>query len=131
MARTKKRVLDDHRTASQQARCTARLVSKRRGISGSARILTAEEVAALPGPKLLRTPASETEEGSETEPEEDTFSTPEPSHVIKLSAEACGAGGRYQWRGRLRGGGADVLLEGAWVRSNFKAYARVTRTLAR
>ena len=62
------------------------------------------------------------EEGSETEPEDGTFSTPEPEHVIKLSAAARGCGGRSLWRGRMRGGGADVYLEAAWVRKNFKAY---------
>ena len=41
--------------------------------------------------------------------------------VIKLSATACGSGGRFQWRGRLRGGGGDILLECSWVRNNFKA----------
>ena len=71
-----------------------------------------------------------TDEGSETEPEEDTFSNPEPEQVIKLSAQPCGAGGRVQWRGRLRGGGrGDVFLECAWVRKNLKPYAPPNRTL--
>ena len=68
--------------------------------------------------------ASETEEDSETEPEDDMFTSPEPKHVIKLSAQLRGAGGRILWRGRLRGGGSDVYLEGSWVRKNFKPYVR-------
>ena len=53
------------------------------------------------------------EEGldSETEPEDDTFSRPEPAQVIKLSAQPRGNGGRVQWLGRLRGGGKDVLVD--------------------
>ena len=58
--------------------------------------------------------------------EEDTFTTP---RHIKLSAEACGDGGRVLWRGRLRGGGSDVFLEGTWVRKNFKAYGPQNPTL--
>ena len=61
---------------------------------------------------------------SETEPEDDTFSRPEPEQVMKLSAQACGSGGRFQW---LHGGGCDVYLECSWVRQNFKAYAASRR----
>ena len=122
-------MLQDHLTAKQKAAAAER--SKRRAMRKAARILSSQELDALPPVKCPppRT-LSETEEDSETEPEEDTFSRPEPAQVIKLSAEACGSGGRFQWRGRLRGGGADVFLEGAWVCKNFKPYVRMGRTLA-
>lgn len=61
---------------------------------------------------------SDSEEGSETEPEEDTFSMPEPEQVIKLSAQVRGASGML-WKGRVRGGGNDIFLERSWVRNNF------------
>ena len=47
---------------------------------------------------------------------EETFAAPPPRQVIKLSAGARIDGSRVWWRGRLRGGGADVLLESAWMR---------------
>ena len=97
------------------------------------RIPSAQELAALSAAEEdARARASETEEevACTNESEEDTLDTPEPAHVIKLGAEACGSGGRCRWRGRLRGGGADVILAGTWVRQNFKAYAATARTLA-
>ena len=132
MARTKLRVLQDHLTAKQKASAAERSARRRAGMRKAVRILSSQEVEALPPVKYPPPRAlSETEEDSETEPEEDTFTRPEPAQVIKLSAQACGSGGRFQWRGRLRGGGADVFLEGAWVRRNFKAYVRMGRTLLR
>ena len=127
MARTKKRVAEDHRDAAERAAARAR---KAAGISKAARIQSSQEVAARPAVKEPVRAPSEAEEDSETEPEEEIFSRPEPAQVIKLSAEACGNGGRFQWRGRLRGGGGDVCLEAAWVRNNFKSCVRMARTLA-
>ena len=123
MARTKAQVLADRRTAQQRVYAAAR---KSAGIRKAAHILSSQELAVLPPIKqpVHARALSETEEGSETEPEDGTFSTPEPEHVIKLSAQPCGNGSRFQWRGRLRGGGADVYLECAWVRKNFKPYVR-------
>ena len=43
-----------------------------------------------------------------------------PAQIIKLSGKICGSGGFIGWCGRLRGG-AERMLDGAWVRSNFKA----------
>ena len=40
-----------------------------------------------------------------------------------------GGGGRVEWRGRLRTGGSDVILEGTWVRKNFKAYLKLHSAL--
>ena len=94
-------------------------------------MLSSQEIAVLPVKEPCARTQSEASSGSETEPEEDTFSRPEPKHVIKLSAHQCGSGGRFQWRGRLRGGGGDVYLECAWVRKNFKAYVAWNRTRAR
>ena len=51
------------------------------------------------------------------------FTRPEPKQIVKLSAQKY-AIDLYQWRGRLRGGGADVFLQRSWVRKNFKAYGR-------
>ena len=45
---------------------------------------------------------------------------PPPAQIIKLSGKICGSGGFIGWCGRLRGG-AERVLDGAWVRSNFKA----------
>ena len=53
-------------------------------------------------------------EDSKTELDEETFAAPPPRQVIKLSDEVRIDGSRVWWRGRLRGGGADVLLESAW-----------------
>ena len=53
----------------------------------AARILSPQEAAML----HVKEPCAQSESsGSETEPEEDTFSRPEPKQVIKLSAQACG-----------------------------------------
>ena len=142
MARTKKRVLDDHRTASQQARCTERLVSKRRGIRGSARMLTADELAALPGPKLPCTRATESEEhtGEEVpapaprgmdlvwaalddcdeEEAEEACKGLDSQQIVKLSAVTACSSSRFLWRGQIRGGGKDIMLSGTWVRKSFK-----------
>ena len=117
-------------TAEQAAAAAERTARRRAGILKAARILSSQEVADLPPVKQPPRAPSEIEEDSETEPEEDTFTRPTPEHVIKLCAQACGSGGRFQWRGRLRGGGADVFLEAAWVRKNFKAYVQIARTLA-
>ena len=130
MARTKARVLQDHLTAKQKAAAAERSKRRLAAMRKAARILSSQEFDALPPVKYPARAPSDTEEDSETEPEEDTFSRPAPAQVIKLSAEACGNGGRFQWRGRLRGGGADVFLEASWVRKNFKAYVRMGRTLA-
>ena len=129
MARTGTKV-QDHLTAKQKAAAAERSARRRAGMRKAARILSLQELDALPPVKCPPRARSETEEDSETEPEEDTFCRPKQAHVIKLSAEACGSGGRSQWRGRLRGGGADVFLEASWVRKNFKAYVRMARTLA-
>ena len=110
------------RDAAERAAARAR---KAAGISKAARIQSSQEVAARPAVKEPVRAPSEAEEDSETEPEEEIFSRPEPAQVIKLSAEACGNGGRFQWRGRLRGGGGDVCLEAAWVRNNFKSCVRM------
>jgi hypothetical protein len=113
---------DDRSAREQRAAAAERSARRHAGILKAARIKSSQELDALPPVKHPPPRAlSETEEDSETEPEEDTFTRPEPAQVIKLSAQACGNGGRFQWSGRLRGGGADVFLEGAWVRRNFKA----------
>ena len=98
MARTKEKVLQDL-SAKQKAAAAERSARRRAGIRKAVCILSSQELAALPPVKYPppRAP-SETEEDSETEPEEDTFSRPAPDQVIKLSAEACGSGGRFQWR---------------------------------
>lgn len=116
MARTKARVQQDHRDARQ-----APTIRRRRlNIAKMARILSSQEVAELSTKHTCTCAQSDAEmEDSEPEPEEDTFSSPDPEQVIKLSAQECGYGGRYQWRGRLRGGGKDVFLESDYVRKNF------------
>ena len=111
-------------TAQQRVDAAARVARRRIAIRRAATMITAEAAAALRVKEHGARASSESEEGEETEPEEDTFSRPEPEHVIKLSAQPCGNGSRFQWRGRLRGGGADVYLECAWVRKNFKPYVR-------
>ena len=68
-------------------------------------------------------------EDSETEPEDETFCAPQPLQVIKLSAQARNDG-CFWWRGRMRGGGEDVLLESAWVRQNFRRYGLPDQTRA-
>ena len=125
MARTKPRKPQDHLTAEEKAAAAERCARRRAGIIKAARMLSPQETVKQPA----RVP-SETEEDSETEPEEDTFTRPDPAQIIKLSAVVRGSGGRFQWRGRLRGGGESVCLEGTWVRRNFKAYVRMARTLA-
>ena len=124
MARTKARVLQDHLTAKQKAARAERNAQRRAGLLRAARILSSQELEAREPVKYPARAPSETEQDSETEPEEDTFSRPDPKQVIKLSAEARGGGGRVLWRGRLRGGGADVILTGTWVRQNFKTCVR-------
>ena len=99
-------------SAKQKAAAAERSARRRAGILKTVRILSPQELNALPPVKHLPRALNETED-SETEPEEGTFSRPDPQQVIKLSAQPCGNGGRFQWRGRLRGGGADVFLEGA------------------
>ena len=121
MAHTKKCVAANHCDAAERAAARAR---KAAGIRKAARIQSSQEVAARPAVKEPAHTPSETEEDSETEPEADTFSSPEPEQVIKLSAEVRGAGGRWLFKGRLRGGGGDVFLLGTWVRKNFKAYEK-------
>ena len=129
MARTKPRKVLV--TAKEKAAAAERGVRRRAGILKAAHMLSSQEAATLRRPvkQQARAP-SETEEDSETEPEDDTFTRPDPAQVIKLSAVTCGSGGRFEWRGRLRGGGANICLEGAWVRRNFKAYVKMARTLA-
>ena len=132
MVRTKAQVRAV-RSLSQQAAAAERGARRRASILKAARIPSAKELAAQRAAEEdARARASETEEevACTNESEEDTLDTPEPAHVIKLGAEACGSGGRCRWRGRLRGGGADVILAGTWVRQNFKAYAATARTLA-
>ena len=117
MARTKALVLEDRAARDRAAGASAR---RSAGLVKAARILSTQEVEALqPVRQPARAPSED--EDSETEPEDDTFTTPESRHVIKLSAQVCGSGGRFQWRGRLRGGGRTVFLKGTWVRKNFKA----------
>ena len=53
------------------------------------------------------------------QPDEETFCAPQPLQVFKLSAQARLGGSRVWWRGRMRGGGADVLLEIVSVRQSF------------
>ena len=118
MARTKGRKACSH--AGLTVAATERIARKRASILKAARILSSQEMAT----QQLEEPCACTpsdSSGSETEPEGDTFSRPEPEQLIKLSAQACGSGGRFQWRGRLRGGGGDIFLEYSWVRTNFKA----------
>ena len=123
MARTKARVLEDL-TAKQRAASAERCARRLAGIRKAARVLSSQEVDALPPVKYPPRAPSETEEDSETEPEDNTFSRPEPKQIIKLSAEVRGSGGRHLWRG---GGGADVFLESAWVRENFKPCVRTAK----
>ena len=123
MARTKESVHKKHLTAKQKAIAAERSKRLRNAMYKAASLVSTQEIQSRAPVKEPCTP-SESEEDSETEPEEDTFTQPEPEHVIKLSAEACGNGGRVQWRGRLRGGGKDLFLERSWVRRNFKAFAR-------
>ena len=130
MARTKASVARDHVARKQRAEDAARRARRIENFRKAARILSPQELAALSPVKRPARAPSQVDEDSETEPEDETFSRPAPTHIIKLSAEACGSGGRYQWRGRLRGGGGDVLLEAVWVRKNFKAYAEHSRTHA-
>ena len=118
--------------ASAEERAAAAERSKRRcaGMLKAARIKTPEEIAALPpvkGAERARVRARVFED-SETEPDDESFASPQPLQVIKLSAQARVGGSRFWWRGRLRGGGADVLLEGAWVRQNFKRCGPPDRT---
>ena len=78
MARTKQRVQDDHRSAQQAAAAAGRSVCKRGPINiRAARIMTSQEIAALPPVKRAR--SSQSEEDSDTDDEE--VSTP-PCHTI-------------------------------------------------
>ena len=61
MARTKQRVLDDHRS-SQEAAANARAARRRAGIRKAARVLSSQEVAALPPVKYPARAPSETED---------------------------------------------------------------------
>ena len=64
MARTKRRVLDDHRSAQQAAAAAGRGVFKRGPINiRAARILSSQEVALLPPVKRAR--SSQDEESSD------------------------------------------------------------------
>ena len=118
--------------ASAEERAAAAERSKRRcaGMLKAARIKTPEEIAALPPVKGAERVRARVSEDSETEPDDESFASPQPLQVIKLSAQARVGGSRFWWRGRLRGGGADVLLEGAWVRQNFKRYGLPDRSRA-
>ena len=93
-------------------------------------MLSSQELGRCRRSKYLARAPSENEEDSETEPEEDTFSRPESAQVIKLSAVLRGCRGCYPWRGRHRGGGTDVFLQGVWVHKKFIAYVRMARTPA-
>ena len=78
MARTKQSVSDKHRSAQQAAAAAGRGVCKRGPINiRAARILSSQEVAALPPVKRAR--ASQSEESSDTDDEE--VRTP-PFHTV-------------------------------------------------
>lgn len=94
----------------------------------AARRMTPEEIAALPQVKGAERVRARVSEDSETEPEDETFCAPQPLSVIKLSAQRRIGGSPVWWRGRMRGGGSDVLLESAWVRQNFKRCGPPDRT---
>ena len=82
MARTKPRKPQDHLTAEEKAAAAERCARRRGGIIKAARMLSPQETVKQPA----RVP-SETEEDSETEPEEDTFTRPDPgaNHKAKRS----------------------------------------------
>ena len=127
MARTAKTKV--FASAEERAAAAERSERRRAGLLKAARIKTPEEIAALPPvkPEPVRACVSE---DSETEPDEETFSAPQPLQVIKLSAQRRVGGSPFWWRGRMRGGGADVLLESAWVHKSFKRYGVPDRTRA-
>ena len=85
MARTKPRKTE-HLTAEQRAAAAERSARKRAGIRKASRILSSQEIETLHVKEPCARVQSETSSGSETEPEDDTFSRPEPKQVIKLRA---------------------------------------------
>ena len=89
--------------ASAEERAAAAERSKRRcaGMLKAARIKTPEEIAALPpvkGAERVRARVSE------TEPDDESFASPQPLQVIKLSAQARVGGSRFWWRGLTAAG---------------------------
>ena len=117
--------------ASAEERAAAAERSKRRqaGMLKAARRMTPEEIAALPQVKGAERVRARVSEDSETEPEDETFFAPQPLSVIKLSAQRRIGGSPVWWRGRMRGGGSDVLLESAWVRQKQMVDRRALATL--
>ena len=110
-------------TPRQKERAAERAELRRTAMKRAARLASPHDLKATE--VMQQTHAtSDSEEGSETEPEEDTFSMPEPEQVIKLSAQVRGASGML-WKGRVRGGGNDIFLERSWVRNNFGRYVWV------
>ena len=103
MARTKER---RNLSSQEQAASSERAARRCAGILKAARMLPSQEVAHWAHMHVENC-------------------TPEPAQVVKLSAVTTGGGGRVEWRGRLRTGGSDVILEGTWVRQNFKAYVKL------
>ena len=107
MARTKER---RNLSSQEQAASSERAARRCAGILKAARMLPSQEVAHWAHMHVENC-------------------TPEPAQVVKLSAVTTGGGGRVEWRGRLRTGGSDVILEGTWVRKNFKAYLKLHSAL--
>ena len=107
MARTKER---RNLSSQEQAASSERAARRCAGILKAARMLPSQEVAHWAHMHVENC-------------------TPEPAQVVKLSAVTTGGGGRVEWRGRLRTGGSDVILEGTWVRQNFKAYVKLHSAL--
>ena len=72
-------------TAEERAAAVERSERRRAGLLKAARIKTPEQIAALPPvkPEPVRARALE---DSETEPDEETFSAPQPLQVIKFGA---------------------------------------------
>lgn len=103
-------------SAADKEAAAERIRRKASGMRKAARMLSTQELADV-------VEEQQTLEGIEdlsTEEGEGSFDTPEPEQVMKLCALASGNGGRVNWKGRLRGGGSDVLISGTWVHENFK-----------
>ena len=92
--------------ASAEERAAAAERSKRRcaGMLKAARIKTPEEIAALPPVKGAERVRARVSEDSETEPDDESFASPQPLQVIKLSAQARVGGSRFWWRGLTAAG---------------------------
>ena len=155
MARTKKTTCDDHRRTAKDAAAAEQRAARRRARTiRAATIMSSQEVAERDAMEPGAQAAAGTDEDAHVVPDaapapaseprsvfpdwvwdildppaESTaaYAYPEPNQVIKLSAQANGSGG-FKWRGRLRGGGADVQLAGTWVRKNIKGCVSGTPT---